>query len=57
MTTKPETEQERLKREREEAEAVEYYRKRQSERARVAKFMGCSIEKVVRGRDGGWTTR
>lgn len=57
MTTKPETEQERLKREREEAEAVEYYRKQQSERSRVAKFMGCSIDKVVRGRDGGWTTR
>jgi hypothetical protein len=57
MTTKPETEQERLKRELEEAEALVYYRQQQSERARVAKFMGCSIDKVVRSRDGGWTTR
>jgi hypothetical protein len=33
------------------------YRQQQHERARVARFMGCSIDKVVRGRDGGWTTR
>jgi hypothetical protein len=54
MTTKPETEQDR---EQEMAELLAKHRQQQSERARVAKFMGCSIEKVVRGRDGGWTTR
>jgi hypothetical protein len=57
MTTKPETEQERLKRETEEHEAMVRFKQQQSERARVAKFMGCSIDKVVRHRDGGWTTR
>jgi hypothetical protein len=57
MTTKPDTEMEQLNRETEEQEAMVRFKQQQSERARVAKFMGCSIDKVVRGRDGGWTTR
>lgn len=52
MTTKPETEQEPTP-----EQIRERLKQQQSERARVAKFMGCSIDKVVRGRDGGWTTR
>jgi hypothetical protein len=51
MTTEPKTE------EQQRAEEIVRLRELQAERARVAKFMGCSIDKVVRGRDGGWTTR
>jgi hypothetical protein len=54
---KPETEMERLKRETEDLEDMVRVKRQQHERARVARFMGCSIDKVVRGRDGGWTTR